>query len=88
MFAVKQDKTDRSIGEAIGYLGGVFAPLVALAGSLDPWRCFCRLRDQVERRAQRRELNLLGDHYLNDVGIRRSVDRRADDLAQRLRLGG
>ena len=88
MLAVDQDKTDRSIGEAIGYLGSVLAPLISLAGSLGPWRYFYRLRDKAERSAQLRELNLQGDYYLDDVGIRRSVDRRADDLVQRLRLGG
>jgi hypothetical protein len=35
-----------------------------------------------------RELNLLSDHCLNDIGRRRPIDRKTDDLVKRLRAGG
>ena len=32
-----------------------------------------------------RELNLLSDYYLDDIGIKRPSDPRTDDLVTRLR---
>ena len=89
MFAVNQDRVDKPIGQVVSYLGGAFlGQLVYVADQLDPWRLFRRFRDKARRDATIRELNLLSDYYLDDVGVRRSIDRRADDLVRRLRLGG
>jgi hypothetical protein len=35
-----------------------------------------------------RELNLLNDHCLNDIGRRRPLDQKTDDLVKRLHAGG
>ena len=35
-----------------------------------------------------RELNLLNDHCLDDIGRRRPLDPKTDDLVKRLRAGG
>ena len=89
MFAVNQDRVDKPIGQVMSYLGGAFlGQLVSVADRLDSWRPLRRSRDEARRDATIRELNLLSDYYLNDVGVRRSVDRRADDLVRRLRMGG
>ena len=89
MFAVDQDRGDRPIGQIMSYFGGVFlGQLVSVADRLDPWRLLRRFRDKARHNATIRELNLLSDYYLDDVGVRRSVDRRADELVRRLRMGG
>jgi uncharacterized protein YjiS (DUF1127 family) len=89
MFAVNPGKADRSIGQLVDHFGGTFlGQLVFIAHWLDPWQRFRRFRDEAGPNATIRELNLLSDHYLDDVGVRRSVDRKADDLVKRLRLGG
>ena len=89
MFAVNQGRVDRPIGQVMSYFGGVFlGQLVSVADRLDSWRLLRRLREETRRDATIRELNLLSDYYLDDVGVTRSVDRRADDLVRRLRLGG
>jgi hypothetical protein len=73
----------------VNHLGDTFlGQLVSVADRLDPWRLFRRFQDEARRNATICELNLLTDYYLDDVGVRRSVDRRADDLVRRLRLGG
>jgi hypothetical protein len=89
MFAVNQGRVDKSIGQVMSYFGRVFlGQMASVAGRLDPWRLLRRFRDEARRDTTIRELNLLSDYYLDDVDVRRSVDRRADDLASRLRLGG
>jgi hypothetical protein len=55
---------------------------------LDPWRLFRWLQDKARRNAATRELDLLSDYYLDDIGIRRRIDLRTDDLVNRLRTGG
>ena len=89
MFAVSQDRVDKPIGQVMSYLGGVLlGQLVSMAYRLGSWRLRRRSCDEARRDATIRELNLLSDYYLDDVGVRRSVDRRADDLVRRLRMGG
>jgi uncharacterized protein YjiS (DUF1127 family) len=89
MIAFNLARADRAVGQSPKDLGGAFlGQLVFIADRLNPWRLFHRFQDQAQRNETVRELNLLSDHYLDDVGARRSVDRRADDLVKRLRLGG
>jgi hypothetical protein len=89
MFAVNPGKADRSAGQLVNHFGGTFlGQLVFIADRLDPWRLFRRFQDEARRDATICELELLSDYYLDDVNVRRSVDRRADDLVRRLRLGG
>ena len=89
MFAGNPGEADRSIGQLVNHLSDTFlGQLVSVADRLDPWRLFRRFQDEARRNATICELNLLSDYYLDDVGVRRSVDRRADDLVRRLRLGG
>ena len=89
MFAVNPGKADRSTGQLVNHFGGAFlGQLVFIADRLDPRRLFSRFQYDVVPNETIRELNLLGDHYLDDVGVRRAVDRRFDDLVNRLRLGG
>ena len=88
MFAVDQDR-DKPIGEDMNDFGGVFLGLlISVADRLDPWRLLRWFRNEARHDATIRELNQLSDYYLDDVGVRRSVDRRADDLVRRLRMGG
>ena len=82
MLAVNPGNADRSIGQAGSYPGAFLWPL------LDPGRFLRLFRHAARRNETISELNLLSDHYLDDAGVRRAVDRRADDLVNRLRLGG
>ena len=89
MFAVNQDRVDKPIGQVMSYLGGVLlGQLVSMADRFDSWRLLRRFCDEARRDATIHELNLLSDYCLDDVGVSRSVDRRADDLVRRLRMGG
>jgi len=65
--------------------GGFMERLVLAAGRLDP-RQF--LRQLHGRNETKREFAVLSDYYLNDIGAKRLVDRRTEDLVTRLRLGG
>jgi uncharacterized protein YjiS (DUF1127 family) len=89
MFAVHQDEAGKSSERIARYLGDAFLKqLVFRRLRLNPWRLFRRLRDEARRNATIRELNMLSDHYLDDVAVRRRIDLRADDLVKRLRAGG
>ncbi len=46
------------------------------------------LHDETGRTATLRELNLLNDHCLDDIGRRRPLDPKTDDLVKLLRAGG
>jgi hypothetical protein len=89
MVAVNLVNADKAIGQSVSYHGGAFlGQLISVAHRLDPRRLFSGFQYDVVPNETIRELNLLGDHYLDDVGVRRAIDRRADDLVNRLRLGG
>jgi uncharacterized protein YjiS (DUF1127 family) len=89
MIAVNLIRGDKAIVRSLKHLSGAFlGQLLVMANRPDPWRLFRRILDELRGRATMRELNLLSDHYLDDVGVRRSVDPRADDLVRRLRIGG
>ena len=90
MFAVNQDKADKSIGRALKDLGVAFLALLVFIGErLGLCKVFRWLQDEAQRNATVRELRLLSDYCLDDIGIRRRyIDLRADELVKRLRAGG
>ena len=89
MFAANQDKADRSIGRALKDVGGAFLERLGFIGAqLGLCNVFRWLQDEARHNATMRELNLLNDHYLDDIGIKRPFHPRTDDLVRRLRAGG
>jgi uncharacterized protein YjiS (DUF1127 family) len=89
MIAANPAKIDRATASPVKYLGGVLlGHLTAIADRLDPAQFVRWFQDQARANQTKRELTLLSDYYLDDLGVRRSVDPRADDLARRLRIGG
>jgi len=90
MLAVNQDKMEKSIGHMLQDLGGAFlAPLALIGNGLGFYKVICWLQDEWRWNATIRELNRLNDHYLDDIGIRRSyINLRDDELVKRLREGG
>ena len=89
MFAVNQDKADEFPGRTLKALGdALLAQLAVIDDRLNVSRIFRWLRDEARRNAMMRELNLLNDHCLDDLGVRRPIDQRTDDLVKRLRAGG
>jgi len=88
MFAVNQDKADKSTGRVLKKLGAFRDHLTVIDDRFGLRRLFRWLRDEAGRSAMLRELNLLNDYCLDDIGIRRSCDPRTDDLVERLRAGG
>jgi hypothetical protein len=85
VFAVNQDKADKSAGRVLKDLRGAFLEQLAV---IDVFKVFRWLQDETRRNALMRELNLLNDYCLDDIGIRRPFDQRTDDLVKRLRAGG
>ena len=89
MFAVKQDKADKSAGQILKDLCGAFLGQLAVIDDRLGLRTLVRwLHDETGRNATLRELNLLNDHCLDDIGRRRPLDQKTDDLVKRLRTGG
>jgi Domain of unknown function (DUF1127) len=89
MFAVNQDKADKSPGRALKDLrGALLKQLVVVEDRLELCRVFRWFQDEARRSAMIRELNLLNDYCLDDIGIRRPYDLKTDDLVKRLRAGG
>ena len=89
MFAVNQDKADESPGRTLKDLrGALLAQLAVIDDRFNVCRIFHWFRDEARRNAMMRELNLLDDHCLDDLGLRRPIDQRTDDLVKRLRAGG
>ena len=89
MFAVNQDQADESPGRTLKDLrGALLAQLAVIDDRFNVCRIFRWLRDGVRHNVMMRELNLLNDHCLDDLGLRRPFDQRTDDLVKRLRAGG
>ena len=89
MFAVNQDKADKSPSRTLKDLrSALLAQLAVIDDRFGVCRIFHWLRDEARRNAMMRELNLLDDHCLDDLGLRHPVDQRTDDLVKRLRAGG
>ena len=89
MFAVPQDKIDKSAGQRLKQLcGGFLEELAVLIDRFSLPNLVRWSQDEVQRNATLRELNSLNDHCLNDIGRRRPLDQKTDDLVKRLRAGG
>jgi len=88
MFAVNQDKADKSAGRVLKNLGAFLDQLAVIDDRFGVRSLFRWIRDEARRNAMLRELNLLNDYCLDDIGIGRPCDPRTDDLLERLRAGG
>jgi uncharacterized protein YjiS (DUF1127 family) len=89
MNAFNLARADRAVGQSLkGLAGECIGQLVLVAGRLNPWRLFHRFQDEAQRNETIGELNLLSDHYLDDVGMKRRTDLRTDNLVKRLCMGG
>jgi uncharacterized protein YjiS (DUF1127 family) len=77
MSAVNQDKTDKSAGQILKNLYGAFLGQLAVINyRLGLRKLVRRINDEARRNATLRQLNLLNDYRLDDIGIRRpSPDR-------------
>jgi uncharacterized protein YjiS (DUF1127 family) len=84
MFSVNQDRAHRSDGVLKDLWGALLEQLVAFDDRLGVCKIFHRFLDE----ARRNDLNGLNDHCLEDIGVRRRLDPRTDDLVKRLRAGG
>jgi uncharacterized protein YjiS (DUF1127 family) len=81
MFAIDQDRVEKSIGHM---LEGLVSGLLFIGHHLRLDRVVCWLQDEGERAAVIRELSQLNDHYLRDVGINRSeIEEIADAMVSR-----
>ena len=89
MFAANQDRIDRSIARVLKDLGGAFLePLAFIGNQLGICNVVRWLQDEAQHDTTMRELNLLCEYCLDDMGIKRPFDLRTDDLVSRLRAGG
>jgi len=89
MFAVNRAKVDKYSGQRLNELCGAFLDQLAAMGVRFGLPNFVRwLQGEAQRNAMLRELNLLNDHCLNDIGRRRPLDQKTDDLVKRLHAGG
>ena len=89
MLAANQDKADGFIGRVLKDVGVVFLErLVFIGDHLGRYNVFHWLQGELQHSATMRELNLLNDYWLDDIGIKRPFDPRTDDLVTRLRAGG
>jgi uncharacterized protein YjiS (DUF1127 family) len=87
MFAVKQDRLDKSIGQVLQDLTIAFlAPLDFIADGLRLYKVFRWVQDVRLRNATIREMYRLNDDYLDDIGIKRGDIRPiVDAMMKRLR---
>ena len=89
MVAVNQGKTDKSAGQIRkNFFGAFLGQLAVIDDRLGLRKLVHWLHDEAGRNATLRELNLLNDHCLDDIGRRRPLDQKTDDLVKRLRAGG
>lgn len=89
MFVTNEDKADGVIGRALNAFGHAFLDRVIFIGDQLGLCNACRwLQDEARRSETGRELKLLNDYCLDDIGIKRPFDLRNDDLVRRLRAGG
>ena len=89
MFASNQDKAAKSAGQILKDLrGAVLEQLTGIGDRLGLRRLFRRLQDEAGHSAAVHELALLNDYCLGDIGIKRRLDPKTDDLVRRLRAGG
>ena len=87
MLAVDQDRIEKSISHVLQDVGGaLLAPLALICNG--SYRVIRWLQDEWRLNATNRELSRLNERYLDDIGIRRSIDLRHDELIKRLRAGG
>ena len=84
MFAVSQDRAHRSAGALKELWGALLEQLVTSDDRLG----FCKIFRRFLEEARRNELNELNDYCLKDIGVRRRLDPKIDDLVKRLRAGG
>jgi hypothetical protein len=76
---------EKSAGQILKDLCGAFLGQLAVIDDRLGLRKLVRwLHDEAGRNATLRELNLLNDHRLDDIGRRRLLDPKADDLVDRL----
>ena len=89
MFAIDQDKTGPSAGQILkDHISALLQQLTAIDDRVGVRKLFCWLQDEGRRKALLRELNGLNDECLNDMGLKRTLDPRTDDLIKVLRAGG
>ena len=89
MSVINQDGANNSIGRIRKHLvGASIEQLAFMVDRFDPRGLLRWLQDQARRNAAKRELDLLSDYCLDDIGAKRRVDLRTDDLVNRLRAGG
>ena len=89
MFAANQGRADEFAGRTLKDLrSALVARLAVIDDRLGVCRIFGWLRSEAWPNVMMRELNLLDDHCLDDLGLRRPFDQRTDDLVKRLRAGG
>jgi hypothetical protein len=89
MFASNQDKAAKSAGQILKDLrGAVLEQLAGIGDRLRLRRLFRWLQDETGHSKAMHELALLNDYCLDDIGIKRPLDPRTDDLVRRLRAGG
>ena len=89
MFAIDQDKVAKPAVQILkDFRGAVLERLAGIDDRIGLRRLLRWLRDEAGRIAAMHELNLLNDCCLKDVGIKRPLDPKTDDLVRRLRAGG
>jgi hypothetical protein len=89
MFVVNQDKADKFAAQTLKDLRTALLEQLAIIDHRFGLRKLFRwLRDEAGRNAMLRKLNLLNDYCLADIGVRRPLDQRTEDLVKRLRAGG
>jgi hypothetical protein len=72
VLAANQDKADGFIGRVLKDVGRVFLERLVFIGDLLGLCSVLRwLQDEVQYNATTRELNLLNDYCLDDIGIKR-----------------